>query len=189
MGVDYRRQYPPEQLEPLFPHALMRGAIAALVMLCVLVLLIVMPVVLSNLGLHGWLEASEPADPTATPEHILPEWYFLAAYEALKQFPMEFLGVSGKTLGVMSEALVGLLLLILPYIVRRRSGKSRGWLHSMVVTAMVAVFLWLTIWGAWPASPLLLGAVGAVVIAFYGMMLSEYITLRRRPKARRVTPE
>lgn len=34
------------------------------------------------------------ADPSKTPEHIRPEWYFLAPYEMLKLIPSKFLGIT-----------------------------------------------------------------------------------------------
>ncbi len=39
-------------------------------------------------------DANIPADPFNTPEHIRPEWYFLAPYEMLKLIPNRFLGIA-----------------------------------------------------------------------------------------------
>ena len=39
-------------------------------------------------------DANTPADPFNTPEHIRPEWYFLAPYEMLKLIPNRFLGIA-----------------------------------------------------------------------------------------------
>jgi len=46
----------------------------------------------------------EPADPMVTPDHVKPEWYFLALYQLLKFIP--------KTVGVMLPILGVLLILI-----------------------------------------------------------------------------
>ncbi|MGK7345949.1 MAG: hypothetical protein ACNS63_09100 [Candidatus Nitrospinota bacterium M3_3B_026] len=65
------------------------------------------------------------ADPFDTPEHIKPEWYFLAAYYSLRvaQY-FEFLGGwAPKLLGIMAQGLAALALLLVPFI--DRGGKER----------------------------------------------------------------
>ena len=39
-------------------------------------------------------DTAVPADPFSTPEHIRPEWYFLAPYQMLKLIPNRFLGIA-----------------------------------------------------------------------------------------------
>jgi len=46
-------------------------------------------------------DATIPADPFSTPEHIRPEWYFLAPYEMLKLIPNRFLGIAIQLVMVM----------------------------------------------------------------------------------------
>jgi len=50
-----------------------------------------------------------PADPMVTPEHIVPEWYFLPFYAILRAIPNKLLGVIGLVFGLVA-------LLFLPFI-------------------------------------------------------------------------
>lgn len=56
-------------------------------------------------------DALEPADPFVTPAHIKPEWYFLWAYQTLKIFPSEMLGLGAQ--GVLMTFLA-----LLPFVDR-----------------------------------------------------------------------
>ena len=71
MGVDYRRQYKPEHLEPFFPHEIVKMIIVVLSTLAVLMFLVVLPTIFSFLGLEGYYHKAEPADPAVTPPHML----------------------------------------------------------------------------------------------------------------------
>jgi ubiquinol-cytochrome c reductase cytochrome b subunit len=46
-------------------------------------------------------DANIPADPLNTPDHIRPEWYFLAPYAMLKLIPNRFLGIALQLVLVM----------------------------------------------------------------------------------------
>jgi ubiquinol-cytochrome c reductase cytochrome b subunit len=50
-----------------------------------------------------------PANPMSTPEHIVPEWYFLPAYAILRSIP-------NKLIGVLALFASLLILLILPFV-------------------------------------------------------------------------
>ncbi len=52
-----------------------------------------------------------PADPFSTPEHIKPEWYFLANYQLLRLIP-------NKILGILVQVVAGLFIVLLPFIDR-----------------------------------------------------------------------
>lgn len=64
------------------------------------------------------------ADPFNTPEHIKPEWYFLAAFYSLKFAQnLEFLGAwAPKLLGILLQGAAVTVLLLVPFIDR---GKER----------------------------------------------------------------
>ena len=97
MGVNYRHQYRPDQLEPFWPNELLKMSVVVLCTLAVIMLFAILPVVLDSIGLHGVLHEEEPADPRgATPLGIKPEWYFLASYQYLRIMPTELLGIGGK---------------------------------------------------------------------------------------------
>jgi ubiquinol-cytochrome c reductase cytochrome b subunit len=86
-------------------------------------------------------DAFLPANPYLTPEHIKPEWYFLANYQTLRIFPSEFLGlaVQGVAMGFLA---------LLPFIDR---GRERHPLKRPLFLACFAggVLLWvgLSVWG------------------------------------------
>ncbi len=188
MGVDYRRQYTPEQLEPIWPDGIIRLTVASLCTLTVLIVLAVLPVILDYWGMGDWIKESEPADPRVTPIHIRPEWYFLAMYQCLKLFPAEFLGLSGKTLGVLSQAGCILAVILLPFWARRRADRPPSVLHWLIVTVVIVVFVAFTLWAAWPPRPLLVITVVTVMVLFYVLIAGERRIIRRVFRGRRDAP-
>jgi ubiquinol-cytochrome c reductase cytochrome b subunit len=86
-------------------------------------------------------DAEVPADPFNTPEHIKPEWYFLASYQFLKIIPSEF-----GALILMSIA--ALLFVLLPFVDR---GEENNILKRPIFLTLVLVciigFVGLTVWG------------------------------------------
>jgi ubiquinol-cytochrome c reductase cytochrome b subunit len=92
--------------------------------------------------LHGLLMLDKtPADPMATPDKIKPEWYFLGAYQILKELPNELLGL-GAILAVT------LIVFFLPALDRRgpRDLKKRPVYLSLVIGGIIS-FIVLTIMG------------------------------------------
>jgi ubiquinol-cytochrome c reductase cytochrome b subunit len=67
-----------------------------------------------------------PANPLATPAHIVPEWYFWPFYAILRAFTVDFI-LSAKLWGVLAMFAAILLLFFLPWIDRSpvRSGSYR----------------------------------------------------------------
>ncbi len=115
MGANYRQQYKPEQLEPFFPHEIIKMVIVVLCTLAVLMFMVVLPTLLESIGLEGISHVEEPADPTVTPPHIRPEWYFLSVYQYLKLMPAEIAGMDGKALGIFTQAIVMAMVVLLPF--------------------------------------------------------------------------
>jgi ubiquinol-cytochrome c reductase cytochrome b subunit len=98
---------PPEKLKPFFPDYILDEVIAWYAVLAGLV-------ILASLFPAG-LEPK--ADPLVTPEHIKPEWYFLAVYQLLKLVP--------ETVGVVAPvALIGIIVL-LPLLDRNQEIRPR----------------------------------------------------------------
>ena len=86
-------------------------------------------------------DAEIPADPFNTPEHIKPEWYFLASYQFLKIIPSEF-----GALILMSIA--ALLFVFLPFVDRSEEVNIlKRPVFLTLVLACIAGFVGLTIWG------------------------------------------
>lgn len=183
MSVDYSKQYPGPQLEPFFPNELIKMFVSVLVTLAVIVgaaLLVPEP-------------AEEPADPRNTPAHIKPEWYFLATYQSLKLMPQEFLGISGKLLGVIAQTVAFAILISIPFWYRKPGRRAVPFWTA--ITMAVALYIYLTFRGIWPEDSqgnpgtageffrehwLMALVAGLVVVFFYAMMWWERIVIRRR---------
>jgi len=90
------------------------------------------------------------ADPFTTPEHIKPEWYFLAAYQFLKiAEKLSFLGNwAPKLVGVLGQGLGILLLFSIPFIDRNpeRNPLKRKLAISAGICGTI-LFIVFTIWG------------------------------------------
>jgi len=87
-------------------------------------------------------DATIPADPLSTPEHIRPEWYFLAPYQMLKFVPNKFLGIA------LQIALV-LVMILWPFAdqsEKRNILKRPGLLALFFAT--LGVWVAFTIWGS-----------------------------------------
>lgn len=127
----------PERLKPFFPHYVLDEVIAwALVLGLLVVLASVLPV---------GLEAK--ADPLRTPEHIKPEWYFLAVYQLLKVVPT--VGpITARTMGVLVPMVAFGVLLLLPFIDRNREvAKRRRPIALLAMFGTILALAVLTVWG------------------------------------------
>ncbi len=87
-------------------------------------------------------DATIPADPLNTPEHIRPEWYFLAPYEMLKLIPNRFLGIA-------LQLVLVLVFIFWPFV---DQAKEHNLLKRPKLLALffvtIAVWIALTIWGS-----------------------------------------
>jgi len=153
MGVDYREQYKPKQLEPFWPNEIVKMSVVVLCTLAIIMALVLLPVLLEAVGVEGMQHEQAPANPRgATPVGIKPEWYFLATYQYLRLMPTSLLGISGKTLGVLSQGPLMMAVLLLPFWYRRGAHQRPGWTYRIIVTSVIFSFLGLTVWGGWPES-------------------------------------
>ena len=127
----------PEALEahkgrtlPFFPDYILDEVIAWYVVLGILV-------VLASLFPAG---LEDKANTLETPQHIKPEWYFLAVYEALKLVP-RIVGVVGPMIGLV-------ILILLPFIDRNREVRLRRRpLAALVGFVVLVAMIGLTVWG------------------------------------------
>ena len=195
MAADYREQYRPDQLEPFWPNEILKQTVVVLCTLAVIMFFAVLPILLDAAGIAGAQHHEEPANPRgATPVGIKPEWYFLATYQYLRLMPTSFLGISGKTLGVMSQGVLMPVAVLLPFWYRKRADRRPGWLYRIAVTAAIAGFLILTLWGGWPEGPtgeeIPLGEylrerptmfilIGVALVVFYALMAHERHAIRQ----------
>ena len=150
MAVDYSKQYEPDQLEPFWPNEIVKMSVVVLCTLATIMLFAILPVLLESIGIHGVAHEEEPANPHgSTPVGIKPEWYFLAVYQYLRLMPTQFLGISGKTAGVLSQGVLVMAIVMLPFWYRRRADQRPNWFYRLGVTSVLLGFLALTIWGGW----------------------------------------
>lgn len=95
------------------------------------------------LGLWGLFKPvgmGDPADPLNTPEHIKPEWYFLALYQLLKFIP--------KTAGAVAPVIAIILLILWPFIDRKPDkSPAAARVRFIAVAIFTVVAIALTIWG------------------------------------------
>ncbi len=92
--------------EPFFPHEVLFMSQVVLILLAVLF-------VFAFFFVQVVLPPEEVANPLVTPDHIKPEWYFLAAYQWLKAVPNE-------QIGIISQIVVLGVAMLLPFWDRSR---------------------------------------------------------------------
>ena len=88
-------------VEPYFPNEVLFMAQVVLILLALLF-------VFAFFFVEVVLPPEEMANPLVTPDHIKPEWYFLAAYQWLKAVPSE-------QIGIVSQIVVLTVALLLPF--------------------------------------------------------------------------
>jgi ubiquinol-cytochrome c reductase cytochrome b subunit len=120
--------------EPLFPDHFIHRTKGVLIALIVLFF--------SVFFLHGLILSEKvPADPLLTPDQIKPDWYFLAAYQALRWLP-------SKGLGLLTIVASFLLVFFLPALDRRGPRDfSRRPVYLFLVIAGIITFIIFTIRG------------------------------------------
>jgi quinol-cytochrome oxidoreductase complex cytochrome b subunit len=102
---------------PFFPNFFLRDLVG---WLCALG-------VLAALAAYYPTELGQKADPfQPAPIGIKPEWYFMAMFQSLKLLPSYILGIEGELLGVLAFGLVGLLLILIPFLDRRTASGQPG---------------------------------------------------------------
>jgi ubiquinol-cytochrome c reductase cytochrome b subunit len=108
----------------------------------------------------------EPANLTATPEHIAPVWYFTPFYAILRAVP-------DKLWGAVLMAGAMLLFVFLPWLDRARvkSIRYRGWIYKFALATFVVSFLVLGWLGTQPAGGLYLRAAQFFSILYFAFFL------------------
>ena len=86
-------------------------------------------------------ELGEKADPFApAPAGIKPEWYFVFMFQTLKYIPSKILGIDGEVLGILCFGVLGLLLVITPFLSPARGPvEKRAWLPVVGVLVIVCI--------------------------------------------------
>jgi ubiquinol-cytochrome c reductase cytochrome b subunit len=129
-----------EEGEPFFPHHMLEQTMMVFIAIAVLVALV----------MFFPAPMEPPADPFETPEHIKPEWYFLAAYQGLKLAEYTaFLGAwAPKLIGILGQGAAIGLLFLLPFLDRNpeRHPRKRPIVIGIGILAIISLAV-LTIWG------------------------------------------
>jgi ubiquinol-cytochrome c reductase cytochrome b subunit len=126
----------------------------------------------------------EPANMTATPEHIAPVWYFTPFYAILRAVPDKLWGFILFGLSVM-------LPLFLPWLDRARvkSIRYRGWIYKSALTMFVITFLVLGKLGTMPAEPIyvMIARIFSVLYFAFFLLMPYYTTIdKTKPVPERV---
>ena len=121
---------------PFFPHFVLRETYMVLAFFALMFFIITFAP-----ALFLPEDTNVPADPYKTPEHIKPEWYFLAPYQMLKLVPNKLMGVSLQIIMVT-------LFLLWPFLDVKKEDNmlKRRALFAFFVTAIIG-WVVLTIWG------------------------------------------
>jgi cytochrome b6 len=71
-------------------------------------------------------ELGEKADPfSSAPAGIKPEWYFVYMFQTLKYIPSKIFAMDGEVLGIMGFGLLGLVMILTPFIARSEPRAGR----------------------------------------------------------------
>jgi len=89
---------------PFNPYFVLKDLVALLVLFLILFFIVFfMP------NIFGHPDNNIPADPSVTPAHIVPEWYFLPFYAILRSIPSKLIGVLSLVGSILSFFLVPFL--------------------------------------------------------------------------------
>ncbi len=126
----------------------------------------------------------EPANMTATPEHIAPVWYYTPYYAILRAVP-------DKLWGFILFALAVVLPVFLPWLdrCRVRSIRYRGWMYKTALSVFVVTFImlgWLGLQAATPTYVLLARIFSVFYFAFFLLMPFYTAMDKTKPEPDRV---
>ena len=124
---------PEEKTIPFFPDHIWTEA---KVVIFILVLMIIVGVI----GLLSPIGLEPPADPMNTPDHVKSDWYFLFLYQLLKYVP--------KTVGVLIPIFGLILILIWPFIDRKKDSLRARRARWIIVIVGSIIVIGLTLMGA-----------------------------------------
>lgn len=127
----------------------------------------------------------EKANPMATPEHIVPSWYFTPFYALLRAVP-------DKLGGAILMVLAVILPLFLPWLDRAKvkSIRYRGWIYKTALSLFVLSFISLGVLGVLPAEGIyvLLTRIFALIYFAFFILMPYYTKIdKTKPVPDRVT--
>ncbi len=118
----------------------------------------------------------EPANPSSTPEHIAPAWYFAPYYAILRAVPDQRIGALLMLLAVVS-------FFFLPWLDRSpvRSMRYKGWLSRSALGAFALSFIALAYLGLQPAGSIEVPFARVFTLIYFGFfwLMPIYSRLER----------
>jgi cytochrome b6 len=97
-------------------------------------------------AIYPW-ELGEKADPFApAPAGIRPEWFFMFMFQTLKLLPGRVIFVDGEVLGVLAFGLLGILLLLVPFL-DKQIAKEGGRLLNIIGVVLLLYVAAMTLMG------------------------------------------
>lgn len=135
---DVQAEGGPKKSMKFFPNFLVRDLMGWLAALAIL------SAAAAFLPAHLGVKADAFA---AAPAGIKPEWYFMFMFQTLKILPASILGIDGELVGVGAFGILGLVLLIVPFLDRGKPGTKPGKLLNWITYGVLAYILLLTYLG------------------------------------------
>jgi ubiquinol-cytochrome c reductase cytochrome b subunit len=169
-GIEIKEKKGPDGVPldgvPFHPHHTSKDMIAIVVFLMIFASVVFFAPEMGGLFLEH--ANFEPANITATPEHIAPVWYYTPYYAVLRAVP-------DKLGGFILFAIAVVLPVFLPWLDRSRvrSIRYRGWMYKTALTIFVISFIslgWLGLQAATPTYVMLARVFSVLYFAFFLLM-------------------
>ena len=186
-GIEIKKNKGPDGVPldgvPFHPHHTSKDLVGIIVFLMIFFSVVFFAPEMGGLFLEH--ANFEPANMTATPEHIAPVWYYTPYYAILRAVP-------SKLWGFVLFAIAVILPLFLPWLdkCRVRSIRYRGWMYKTALTIFVITFVSLGWLGLQPAEGVYVRAaqVFSVLYFLFFLLMPYYTSIdKTKPVPDRVT--
>ena len=186
-GIEIKKNKGPDGVPldgvPFHPHHTSKDLVGIIVFLMIFFSVVFFAPEMGGLFLEH--ANFEPANMTATPEHIAPVWYYTPYYAILRAVP-------SKLWGFVLFAIAVILPLFLPWLdkSRVRSIRYRGWMYKTALTIFVITFVALGWLGLQPAEGVYVRAaqVFSVLYFLFFLLMPYYTSIdKTKPVPDRVT--
>lgn len=185
-GIDIKKHKGPDGVPldgvPFHPHHTSKDLVGIIVFLMIFCAVLFFAPDMGGLFLEH--ANFEPANMTATPEHIAPVWYYTPYYAILRAVP-------DKLWGFILFAMAVVLPVFLPWLdrCRVRSIRYRGWMYKTALTIFVISFVslgWLGLQSATPTYVMAARVLSVFYFAFFLLMPFYTAMDKTKPEPDRV---